>query len=111
MTNSNVPEKVHVMDAPKSVTTVVAGTVVTVAISIMGALTAMGVDTTEFRGVLNAILNFGGLALGVVSAIYAGTAAKTGKETAQRMNGGLDKRIQEAVLTALEGRDHGRQAL
>lgn len=87
---------------PKNVVVIVSGTVVTVVVSIIGALTALGVDTTDFRGVLNSILNFGGLVLGTVSAIYAGTAAKKSTEAAQQTNGGLESRVANIVQAELK---------
>lgn len=94
-----------VVDAPRNVVTIVTGTVVTVIVSIVGALTALGIDTTDFNRILQTLLNFGGLVLGTVSAIYAGTAAKKSGETATRLNGQLDSRIEDAVHKVLTERD------
>jgi hypothetical protein len=79
----------------------------TAVIAILGGLVVLSVShtsTTDFWRLLNLLFNLAGVVAGSGGLVYAGAAARNSQAAAQRLNGGLDARIREAVHKAMDAR-------
>jgi hypothetical protein len=93
---------------PWPVIVICATIVAIVLVMVFGGLIALGRDPTVLSNVLNTAFSGGGWIAGILSAVYAGKAARSGHIAASALNGGFDDRVTAIVEQALSDYDRGR---
>ncbi len=65
-------------------------------------------DMTELRSLINTLVNFATLILSGGALVVSGAAARSSDQAARQTNGELDRRIREAISSALATQDDKR---
>lgn len=91
----------------KAPNVVVVCVTVLVGLAIAGeiVLAATGKPATDFTQLINNILTGLSVVGGGGALLYAGASARSAHNTEQQLNGSLDKRISDAIQTALSAHD------
>lgn len=94
-------------NAPTAVLITIVITVGIIVLTLIGGytyLTAMGIDTTDFRAFINTLMNAGAMVLAAIGAIGGVSAAQSSSKVEKATNGGLQKLVDEKIDQRLNDR-------
>lgn len=102
----------NVLQKAPNIVVVCATIIVCVALGGVVILIALGRNTNNLTAVIDTLLQGAGVLVGSGAFLYAGAAARSSSNAEGQLNGALDKKIQNALHTALMAHDvevHGAQ--